>query len=95
MYTVIRIMLDTSGSACKSRNRTMVYEGETSRSARMRGIEHVQAYKRKAPDSVMYKHKILEHQNEDMDFVMEITGVFKDALTRQAEDPHDPRKKGG
>jgi hypothetical protein len=73
-------------NTCKSRNRTMVYEDETSRSARMRGIEHVQAYKRKAPDSVMYKHKILEHQNEDMDFVMEITGVFKDALTRQAEE---------
>ena len=52
----------------------------------MRGIEHVQAYKRKAPDSVIYKHKILEHQDEDMDFVMEITGVFKDALTRQAEE---------
>ena len=36
-------------------------------------------------DSVLYKHKLLEHENEEVDFAMEITGVFKDALTRQAE----------
>ena len=37
-------------------------------------------------DSVLYKHKLLEHENEEVDFAMEITGVFKDALTRQAEE---------
>ena len=29
---------------------------------------------------------MLEHENEDVDFVMEITGVFRDALTRQADE---------
>ena len=34
----------------------------------------------------MYKHKVLEHENEDVDFEMEITGVFKDALSWQADE---------
>ena len=37
-------------------------------------------------DNMLYKHKILEHEHEDVDFKMEITGVFKNALTRQAEE---------
>ena len=40
----------------------------------------------KKEDSVLYKHKVLEHENEEVDFKMEITGVFKDALSRQAEE---------
>ena len=34
----------------------------------------------------MYKHKLLEHADEEVDFSMEITGVFKDALSRQADE---------
>ena len=71
---------------CKERNITKVYEGETSRSARLRGLEHVSSYKKKHEDSVLYKHKQLEHADEDVDYTMEITGVFKDALTRQADE---------
>ena len=63
-----------------------MYEGETSRSARLRGKEHLDAYRRKDSDSVLYKHKLVEHEQEDVDFVMEITGVFRDALTRQADE---------
>ena len=29
---------------------------------------------------------MLEHKNEKVEFKMEITGVFKDALTRQADE---------
>ena len=32
----------------------------------------------------MYKHKTLDHINENVQFGLEITGIFKDALTRQA-----------
>jgi hypothetical protein len=73
-------------NTCKERNVTKVYEGETSRSARLRGLEHVSSYKKKHEDSVLYKHKQLEHAYEDVDYSMEITGVFKDALTRQADE---------
>ena len=71
---------------CQARDKIKVYEGETSRSARLRGIEHVRSLNGKKFDSVLYKHKILEHKDEEMDFKMEITGVFKDALSRQADE---------
>ena len=34
----------------------------------------------------MYFYKMLEHKEEEMDVSMEITGVFKDALSRQADE---------
>ena len=34
----------------------------------------------------MFKHKKENHLNETPEFKMEITGVFKDALTRQANE---------
>ena len=73
-------------NTCKGRDKLRVYEGETSRSARLRGIEHIKSFNHKRADSVLLKHKILEHEKEDVDFEMKITGVFKDALTRQADE---------
>ena len=36
---------------------------------------------------MLYKHKVLEHpEEEDVQFKMEITGLLKDALTRQANE---------
>ena len=58
-----------------------VIEGETLCSAQLRGNEHVG----KKDKSVLYKHKLMEHGDEEVDFRMEITGVlFKDPLSRQA-----------
>ena len=34
----------------------------------------------------MYKHKEIEHKNEDMKFSMQVTKKFKDPLTRQANE---------
>ena len=73
-------MLDTGGHA------KQVYEGETSRSARLRGKEHLSALNGKRADSFLYKHKTLEHEEEEMEVSMEITGLFKDALSRQADE---------
>lgn len=71
---------------CKNRNITKVYEGETSRSVRIRGGEHLRDFRNRTEKSVLFKHQILEHKNEKAEFEMEITGVFKDALTRQADE---------
>ena len=49
-------------------------------------MEHIRALKNKKADSVLYKHKMLEHINEDVEFGLEITGKFQDALTRQANE---------
>ena len=68
----------------KSKNLTKAYEGKTSRSIRLRSMEHINSYKNKNSSSVLYKHKALDHINKDVEFGLEITGGFKDALTRQA-----------
>ena len=50
-----------------SKNEMKVYEGETSRSIRVRTMEHLAALKNERADSVLYKHKKLEHINENVE----------------------------
>ena len=71
---------------CEERNTIKVYEGETSRSARLRGAEHLKQLEQKSEKSVLFKHKMAAHQHEQVIFRMDITGKFKDALTRQANE---------
>ena len=75
-----------SCKTCQDRNITKIYEGESSRSARIRGKEHLTAFEKKKTDSVLYKHKLSDHKNEDVIFEMKISGIFKDALSRQANE---------
>ena len=63
---------------CQERNVTKIYEGETGRSARVRGAEHVSELRRKVDKSVLYKHQMTEHSHEKVRFKMEITEKFKD-----------------
>ena len=71
---------------CKERNVVKVYEGETGRSARTRGAEHLKELEKKKEKSVLFKHKMTDHKQENVKFQMEITNKFKDALTRQANE---------
>ena len=71
---------------CKERDITKVYEGETGRSARIRGAEHLRDLEKQREKSVLYKHKLTDHRNEDVKFRMEITQKFKDAMIRQANE---------
>ena len=72
---------------CEDLNKVKVYEGESARAGRVRGIEHIRGLKNENNDNVLYKHKILEHgDKEHVKFKMEVTRVFKDALTRQANE---------
>ena len=71
---------------CIERGKTRVYEGESSRSARIRGAEHLADFKSKRSNSVLLKHKLQEHQEEEMKIKMKITKKFKDPLTRQANE---------
>ena len=52
----------------------------------MRSSEHLNAFKNQRSDSVLYKHTKLEHIDEEVEYGLEITGLFKDALTRQANE---------
>ena len=71
---------------CLERGQKRVYEGESSRSARVRGAEHLADYEKKRPNSVIFKHKQKEHFEEEMKIRMEITQKFRDPLTRQANE---------
>ena len=71
---------------CKDRGLDKIYEGETARSARMRGAEHLSNFRSGRTDSALYKHKQSDHMEEEMKFKMEITKKFRDPLTRQANE---------
>ena len=71
---------------CKERNTVKDYEGETGRSARTRGAEHLNELEKKKTKSVLFKHKMADHKHENVKFQMQITKKFKDALTRQANE---------
>ena len=77
-----RLGCDTSAE----RGLTRVYEGKSSRSARIRGAEHLADLKHNRPRGVLYKHKEIEHKSEDMKITMEIIKKFKDPLTRHANE---------
>ena len=71
---------------CKDEEKNKFYEGESSRSARLRGKEHLRGLENKNENNVLYKHQLSEHPTQEANFKMEITGLFKDALTRQANE---------
>ena len=71
---------------CQERGLDKVYEGETSRSARIRGSEHLSQFRSGREDSALFKHKQNDHMEEEMKFKMEITKKFRDPLTRQADE---------
>ena len=60
----------------KNDDKTKVYEGETSRSIRIRSQEHIKAFEAKKSHSVLYEHKVLDHINEEVEYGLEITGFF-------------------
>ena len=62
---------------CNNGRKMSVYEGETSISARLRGLEHIRGKNNKQSDNVLYKHLLKEHKHETGAFEMEITGIVK------------------
>ena len=71
---------------CNERNLIKIYEGETGRSARIRGMEHVKDLEKRRKNSPLYKHIESDHKHEHVKFKMEITQKFQDALSRQANE---------
>ena len=71
---------------CIEKGKIRVYEGESSRSARIRGAEHMADFQNKRSNSVLITYKVKEHQDEEMKIKMKITGKFRDPLTRQANE---------
>ena len=60
---------------------------ETSRSLKIRTAEHIKAFEKNTEKRVLYKHKLTDHKEEEkIEFEIEVTGKFKDALTKQANE---------
>ena len=71
---------------CEARGQMKVYEGETGRSARLRGGEHLAGLRLKRRTNFLFKHKENDHKNEEMHISMKITKRYKDPLSRQANE---------
>ena len=71
---------------CKSCGAT--YEGETARLVKSRAIEHVNDLEKKKTSSPLIKHMHTHHPQEGgtTKFELSVTGKFRDALTRQADE---------
>ena len=54
---------------CEARGLLKVYEGETARSARTRGAEHLSQFKNERGDSALHKHRVSDHEGEEIKLV--------------------------
>ena len=73
---------------CQESGKTSKYIGETGRPINVRGIEHVRDYIASKPCNPLAKHHLISHPDEKkkVRFNMKINKVFKDPLTRQANE---------
>ena len=80
---------------CKKRNKEISYEGETARSGYLRQREHMKELEKKSKRSVLFKHVMNDHRNEedDVEFEMKIVGRFTSALNRQVDESIRIRNK--
>ena len=53
---------------CQEKDKVKVYEGESGRSARIRGAEHVRDLEKKRENSALYKHVKNDHSGEEVKF---------------------------
>ena len=62
----------------------VTYVGETGQNVYTRGLSHMANYRRKHPDSPLWKHAQMGHGGaEALSFSMKVVKTFKDPLTRQ------------
>ena len=59
------------------------YTGETSRTGYLRGREHLEGLSKKNEDNPLWKHCVVAHDGEVVDFKMKIVRRHKTPLTRQ------------
>merc|ERR1712208_89683 len=70
-----------------SETKSVLYHGETSKNAYVRGLQHLDNYKYKIQSSALYKHAQTDHQSRlDVKYSMKVKSNFKDTLTRQVNE---------
>ena len=73
---------------CGKENCNYIYIGESCRNGMCRGREHLKGIIKKDNESPLYKHLVNEHENyidkpPCQEFIMNITGTYNKAITRQ------------
>ena len=71
---------------CKSKGVSSEYIGESSRTAFLRGSEHLDDLAKKCEGSPLWKHCVEEHNSEEVKFSMKVTGSHRTPLTRQIQE---------
>ena len=70
-----------------SDTKSVLYHGETSKNAYVRGLQHQENYKYKLQSSALYKHAQADHQSRmDVNYCMKVKSKFRDTLTRQVNE---------
>ena len=62
---------------------TSLYHGESGYSAFTRGLGHQAAVKNKSKKNALWRHSVLYHQSQNVDYTMSVISTHTDALTRQ------------
>ena len=72
-----------------------IYVGETSRRIFERAGEHWEGYRKRKPDSHIWKHHIVHHEGEgEPEFRFKVLGQHKSSLTRQISEAVQIRRRG-
>ena len=72
-----------------------IYVGETSRSIKERGGEHIAAYRSSNKDSHIFKHQSMEHPGEEPEFILGVASFHKTALGCQVGEAVRIKRRGG
>ena len=89
----------TTCDSCRARNAATgvedtaanvgAYWGEASRSPAERSAEHMRDYQDQKEDSHMYKHKLLEHPEEEVSFTMRVVKKHTSSASSVLDLPND------
>ena len=71
---------------CQRAGKSAIYEGETSRNAYTRGIEHLDALRLHDDENALWKHCLVAHDGNRAEFTMKVVGIFRTPLVRQVDE---------
>ena len=71
---------------CEEDNLRALYQGETGRNGYSRGKEHSMGLKNKATENPLWKHCQVQHNGQEVSFVMRITGQHRTCLELQVNE---------
>ena len=66
--------------------RSAIYEGETSRNAFTRGMEHLDALRLQDEENALWKHCLVVQDGIEAQFSMQVVGVYRTPLVRQVDE---------